>query len=207
MVDFIEFWEYAFKKRRISLVIYPIFSLSLILCYYQLVQFLSGNVLSMDSWMISVQTVILFAMFFYCVSSLSGHYMQQFKNNLRRDIPECELKRLIMDLIGKSLEIGSIMLTILLMSCVFVYAAAKHLAMPDLIVWALVGVTGLNILLLSFVIGSQGSASREFLRKAHIDEDNMRYTSIKNYKNIFLILGVVDLLVVSFLVVNQFLGL
>ena len=206
MVDFIEFWEYAFKKRRVGLILYPLVTLSLLLCYYQLVQLLSGNVLSMNSWMISLQTIVVFVMFFFGLSSLSGQYLRQFKTKLRPDIPEKELKRLIHDMIGKALEQGSVIITIILMTCVCVYMAAKGLAMSAIMAWVLVGGTGFNLLLLSFIIASMSKYNREFLRKAHIDEDYLRYTSLKNYKNIFLILGVVDLLVVTVLVANQLLG-
>lgn len=199
--DFIAFWTYAFKKRRISLVLYPAISLALLLGYYQVVQHLAGNVLSVDALIVSVLTVGLFALFFIYLPSMPGEYMHRFKETLRQDVSGDEIRRLFMDSIAKSLEQASIILTVILLVCVSIYWAAKSLALPDFWAWVLVIGAGINIYLVSLVLISMGKYNREHLGKTFVEKEYKRYTSFGNYKKLLAILGIADILGIVVIVI------
>lgn len=205
--DFIQFWTYACKNRRIGLIVYPVLSLTFLLCYFQLVQQFSGNVLGMDSLVISVLTVGLFTLFFIYLPSMPGEYMHRFKETLREDISKDQLKQQFLDSTAKSLEHISVILTVLFVSCVSVYAVAKGLEMSDFPAWVLVGGTGVNIYLVALVLVSLGKYNREHLGKTFIDKEYKRYTSFSNYKRLLTILGIADVLGIIVLVTTQFLSL
>jgi hypothetical protein len=168
---------------------------------------LTGNVLSVDALIVSVLTVGLFAMFFIYLPSMPREYQYRFKGKFREDIPVEEFRKLLMDLLAKSLEQASIILTVLLAACVSVYPAAKGMGLPDFWAWVIVGGTGINVYLVSLVIVSLGRYNREHLGKTFIDEEYKRYTSFGNYKPLLTILGIVDLLGIIVLVLTQFSGL
>ena len=205
--DFVAFWKYAFKKRRIGLFLYPAVCLTILLGYYQLVQYYTGNVLSVDALVVSVLTVGLFALFFIYLPSMPGEYQYRFNGKLREDLGPGEIKQLLMDLLAKSLEQASVIVTALLAACVAIYPAAKGLMLPDFWAWVIVGGTGINIYLLSLVIVSLGRYNRAHLGKIFVDDEYRRYTSFDNYKKLLTILGVVDLLGIIALVVTQLSGL
>ena len=205
--DFAAFWKYAFQKRRIGLALYPAVCLILLLGYYQLVQYYTGNVLSVDALVVSVLTVGLFALFFIYLPSMPGEYQYRFNGKFREDLAPGEIRQLLMDLLAKSLEQASVILTVLLAACVAIYPAAKGLMLPDFWAWVLVGGTGINIYLLSLVIVSLGKFNREHLSKTFIVEEYQRYTSLDNYKKLLTILGIVDLVGIIILVATQLSGL
>lgn len=207
MPDIIRFWEYVWKKGRISLLLYPLIALLLLLGYYQAIQRLTGNVLSVDFTVAAVLTVGIYALFFLFLPAMPRDYRQRFKDKFRKDLSEEELRQQLMELIERSLKHISFILLVLLGACVTAYAIAQRLGLPESTSWVLVIGTGLNIYLVSLLLVSLGKDNKDHMRKTYVEAEYRRYASLENYRNVFLILAAIDIALAILLVMNLAFGI
>jgi hypothetical protein len=198
--DTVAFWEHLYKKGQlIGVLIYILSALLFFTVLAYLVQGLFDKALGSYSIPLITFTLIIFMMFVFIFPSMPRLYRVQFKGKLRTDIPEEELNGLLIEMTGKSLELAAIIIDVICLLCIAIFEIAEFLSLPDTVTSILLAATALDTFLASLVLASIGRSNRYYARKIHIKEEYRRFTSLGNYKRIYAILIIVNVLAVTLL--------
>jgi len=138
-------------------------------------------------------------MFILYSPTLPGLYRFQFQGKFRPDISEDTLHGLLMEMVGKSLEVVSMMIGLICAFCIVVYEAGKFLTLPDSITLTLLAITAVDTFLITLLFSTLGRYNRDFLRRTFSAEEYKRYTSLGNYRNMLIALFAINALVVVLL--------
>jgi hypothetical protein len=190
----VAFWGYMYKKGLLSIILYFLSFVLLLVVFWWLAQGLISKYFGVDSWLILVLALPLLIMLFFQIPSIPRLYELQFKGKIKQDIPEAELKGLLLEVARKSLEIAAMVIILMCVLCVLVYGAAKYFAIPNIITLILVTATAFNTFLISLVAVSLGGYNRDFLRRTFTEEEFKRYTRLSSYKRAFTVLAAFDVL-------------
>lgn len=188
-----------YKKGLKSIILYFLSFILIILLSIMLAQRLFGNIIGMDTWLILFLGLFMLPMFFFYIPSIPWSYEFQFKGKIKPDIPKDELEVLILESTRKSLELASVIIIVMCVLSILVYSAAKYLAISDIITLVLVVATAFNTFLISMVVVSLGGYNKDLLRTTFTEEEYKRYTRLSNYKRIFTLLVIFDVLIVILL--------
>ncbi len=194
------FWKYICKKAPVSIILYFLSFVVLLVLFGWISQMLFGNIIHADISIALAAAPILLLTLFFSFPSLPRVYKFQFKGKMRPGIPEEELTEIILDMIRKSLELAAVVIITMGVLSVIVFSIAKFLGLPDVVTLVLVVATAFNTFLGSLVFFSLGKYNMDILKKIFVEEESRRYTSLGQYKRIFVILGIFDSMMLAFLV-------
>lgn len=199
--EMVAFWKYLYKNGRlIRILLYIALSLLLLLLLTLLVQNTLDDVLGPHTFPIFVLPLLVLVMFILYSPTLPGLYRFQFQGKFRPDISEDALHGLLMEMVGKSLEVVSMMIGLICAFCIMVFEAGKFFSLPDSITLTLLAITVIDTFLITLLFTTLGRYNRDFLQRTFSAEEYKRYTSLGNYRNLLIGLIAINALGVVLLV-------
>lgn len=189
------FWGYMYKKGLLGIILYFLSFLVFFMVAWWIAHELSVKYFMVSPWLTLIIAIAILPLLFFYIPIMPRSYEFQFKGKIRQDIPEAELKELLIEMTRKSLEIAAMVIMLMCVLCLMVYGATRYLAISDTITLALVVATAFNIFLISLVAISLGGYNKDLLHKTFTEEEYKRYTSLSNYRNTFFLLVAFDALI------------
>jgi hypothetical protein len=203
--ELMTFWKYLYKNgRMIRILIYIALSLLLLLLLTLLVQGTLDEVLGPNTFPVFVLPLLVLVMFILYSPTLPRLYRYQFQGKFRPEITEDALHGLLMELVGKSLEMVSMMIGLICAFCIVVFEAGKFFSLPDNIMLTLLAITAIDTFLTTLLFSTLGRYNRDFLSRTFSEEEYKRYTSLGNYRNLLIALFAINVLAVILLLYGLF---
>ena len=143
--EMLAFWKYLYKNgRMIRILLYIALSLLALALLTYLVQETFDKVLGPYSFPVFIFPLLVLVMFILYAPTLPKLYRFHLQGKFRHDISEDALQGLLLEMVGRSLEVVSIMIGLIRAICIVVYEAGKFFSLQESTTLILLAATAID---------------------------------------------------------------